>query len=423
MSLKSPRGQWVKKSKSLAELVVVAMGSSTWNICICKWALCAPKLCPDIFSLYVTEAEKRVREKRKHKKKRVKPESATTLAAVVADPSSRVSEASESTDSQVDLHDSCIWDSSEIEVLRKVFKTAKTENLKLTAELVATKDHLERLQSKHKKKCDSLDQSAKQLSDAKKANQRLNILSKNLKAELDKSNAKVDYLREELLETGDERAALAKETHALQLELDRERIERRRLEILLEDHNAETLKALRLQDSKLRVQHETEVGVLQRKLKELTLELHEERKDHTRTKRGLDHLRTHFSSLPLEESDTTSQGPVVTDQLIEFTYWLCRWWRNIYLWTHQCLNKMVDILQTTFWEVLCFYVINIDVLRCELSVLDTDQHFIITCFTWSIPVCVINVHVTGCIVWGLLEFVRCVDVKSEWMIMFIQIEF
>ena len=58
---------------------------------------------------------------------------------------------------------------------------------------------------------------------------------------------------------------------------------------------------------------EMEVNDLQDVVKDLTLELQKEKREHEKSRRGLDHLRLHFSSLPLQ--DVLPPGVVDTDQV------------------------------------------------------------------------------------------------------------
>ena len=69
----------------------------------------------------------------------------------------------------------------------------------------------------------------------------------------------------------------------------------------------------------MKVIHDEDIQYLQQTIEELTKELDKEKQDHERTKRGLNHLRQHFSSLPLE-GDTASKGLVAEDQLKKWTY-------------------------------------------------------------------------------------------------------
>ena len=58
---------------------------------------------------------------------------------------------------------------------------------------------------------------------------------------------------------------------------------------------------------------EIEMNDLNEVIRDLSVELQEERKLHAASRRGLDHLRQHFTSLPLQ--NVLPPGAVLTDQV------------------------------------------------------------------------------------------------------------
>lgn len=221
--------------------------------------------------------------------------------------------------SLININEPSIWSSQEISVLRAVFKTAKEQNTNLRAMLKLITEEQDKLKMNHAKLNKSLETRSKNLSDAKKANQRLHILSENLKSHLNKTNRKVTTLSEELAKLKTERNENHRQIHKQQVELDKERLARKRAEMDLESERGESLRAQQLQEAKLQLAHDQETLALQEKMAILDLELKQEREDHERSKRGLDHLRQHFSSLPLA-GEYVAAGAVMNDQLTKWTY-------------------------------------------------------------------------------------------------------
>ena len=71
-----------------------------------------------------------------------------------------------------------------------------------------------------------------------------------------------------------------------------------------------------LHEEKFKSEHELALTQLRKRVIDLELALDQEKQDHARSKRGLEHLRTHFASLPyLEQDDSKRVNMVVEDQL------------------------------------------------------------------------------------------------------------
>jgi len=220
---------------------------------------------------------------------------------------------------QVDLNQSCIWNSEEIDVLRNAFKAFKVENNRLKAELRANEEEMTKIREKYKTQLAKITAKDESLLEAKKANQRLHILCKTLKADLDDASAQVEIFRNELSEIQSANKELSKQNHKLQLNSNKDRIARKKLETILTNQEAEVKRGLDLVLGKMKVKHDSEVGLLQKKIMELAQELTEEKKEHERTKKGLDHLRLHFAGVHFGTADEEF-GPVTQDQLSSLNY-------------------------------------------------------------------------------------------------------
>ena len=112
---------------------------------------------------------------------------------------------------------------------------------------------------------------------------------------------------------------LLKLIHQLRLQLAKEKLDRARVEAQLKNQHKESLRQEILHTENLKTLHEQDVEHLQRKITDLLQELKGEKEDHARTKRGLEHLRTHFASLPIERTAGQS-GAVVKNQLTKLQY-------------------------------------------------------------------------------------------------------
>lgn len=219
-----------------------------------------------------------------------------------------------------DIQDPCIWNSEEIAVLRSVFRATKEENSKLRGELNETREQFRELQERHKRERKENENPLKRLNEAKKANQRLSILSKNLKAQVESTTRQNDLLRKQLQDLKDEQKSALKENHKLRVAVDHERISRKKAELELQCHTREALREQKVHEEHLKMMHEEDIQFLQKTVEELTSELEKEKENHERTKRGLNHLQQHFSSLSLDGVDNKVENVVKEDQLKKWTY-------------------------------------------------------------------------------------------------------
>ena len=218
-----------------------------------------------------------------------------------------------------DIHDPCIWNSNEIDVLRSVFQAARDQNLKLRAEIHETRDQFEKLQEKHKKQCGDEEARSTRLREAAKANKRFTIVVQNMKQQLESAVRQIDGLRAQVRHMEESRKTNMAAIHELRVASDRERIDRKKAELELQRQTQEALRERRIHEENLKLMHDEDIQYLQKTLEELGVELDSEKKAHERTKRGLNHLRQHFSSLPMDDQ-LSPEGLVKDDQLQKWTY-------------------------------------------------------------------------------------------------------
>jgi chromosome segregation ATPase len=219
----------------------------------------------------------------------------------------------------IDIHNPCIWNSKEIEVLRSVFQTAKEQNLKLRAQIFETQNQFEKLQEKYKRQCKEHEKRTTRLKEATKANERLTIVAKNLKQQVDSAIKQIDGLKAQIREMDQSRKGHLKDIHELRVATDHERLDRKKAELELQHLTQESLRERRIREENLKMMHDEDIQFLQKTIEELSEELEREKRDHERTKRGLNHLRQHFSSLSIHD-EQPAEGLVRDDQLKKWTY-------------------------------------------------------------------------------------------------------
>ncbi|XP_033760501.1 myosin-8-like isoform X2 [Pecten maximus] len=219
---------------------------------------------------------------------------------------------------EVELDNSCIWDSDEISILRQAFKSVKGENIRLTGRCKELEKRNLYLETRLGTLSGEVESKAVKITDINKANSRMKIHCEKLQDELDHANARLTAMEEIFSEISSEKGAMVKEVHELRVQRDKDRMEKGRLELNLESvQNAAESEKLAAGES-VKVQCQMEIMELEKRVAELTADLANERRVHGITKRGLDHLRQHFASLPL--SNIVPPNSVRSDQVSRFQY-------------------------------------------------------------------------------------------------------
>lgn len=221
---------------------------------------------------------------------------------------------------RIDVEDSKLWDSEEMEILRQVFKTAKAENSQLKARLKVNGDHVITLEKKCKKQLETLEKRAQKLKETRNANERLQILNTDLKKQLKAADANIAYLHQEIEDLRRELSDVLKAATNLKLNLDKEKIQRRTAESALVSQQRLSVLETERKKNELKLSHAKEQQSLRDQIKALTEELETEKANHHRSLKGLQHLRNHFSAVPLQGEESTKRANVVcVDQLENLT--------------------------------------------------------------------------------------------------------
>lgn len=207
-----------------------------------------------------------------------------------------------------------IWSTSEINILRQVFRQAQQENTKLSARLQATEAEYDGMNQKYQKQKLDLDTSTRSLNEIKKVNKRLQIMCENLKASLNHCNKRVNILEEEIVQLKQESMAKSREVQQHKSACDKERLVRKKMQLELKNKNKDMLQEIQLHEDNLRSMHEQDIQIFQRRILHLEDELTKERADHSRNKKGLDVLRTHFASLPYA-GESEKKSMITQDEL------------------------------------------------------------------------------------------------------------
>lgn len=209
----------------------------------------------------------------------------------------------------------CIWDSADIGILRRVYKDIKEENIKLTSQMKVLEVEMMKLKKLERTKTKELDVRTDELQEAIKANKRLEILSQYLKKELKNSGKVIKDLNEKFGEMKEANTGMEEEIARIYNELDTERLEKRKFELKWEREMDEIKTERRQHEQRLIEDSQKMQSHMVEEIKNLREQLDKETELHKRSIRGLNHLRMHFGSLPAaEEKDTDPH---------QLTKWTC----------------------------------------------------------------------------------------------------
>jgi len=210
-------------------------------------------------------------------------------------------------------HYSCIWDSSDIEVLRRIFKTTSNENMHLHSQVCVLQADIDKMTAERCAQSKVLESTQQCLYKAETANKRLQMLVSHLKTELYQTTKAFNSLQ--LAEA--ERNDLSRQLQKTQLELLAARCQRDRDVAATEAKWQIELEEQRLADVMAKTQLSGELTRLVDRVEDLQQQLHQETASHSQTRQGLDHLRIHFSSLSTSGEKTNNMH---NNELVNWTY-------------------------------------------------------------------------------------------------------
>lgn len=213
----------------------------------------------------------------------------------------------------VDLNQPCIWDTSEIGVLREAYKALKQQSIDAMVYVRETQKRNEELETLTARQKTVLDDQKVKLTEARKANKRLQINVNSLNEEVKYLTAKVGAMEDVIREIKQEQSDMVKEVHENRVTTDKERMERGRIQMKLDSLKKEALAEKLAAEDRIRTQCRKAIHELKEQVKTLEAELKEERDKRKVTEKGLKHLRNHFSSLSVQ--DIIPQNAVKADQI------------------------------------------------------------------------------------------------------------
>lgn len=202
--------------------------------------------------------------------------------------------------------DECIWSQSELKMLRKFLQKAKMQNLKLAAMLESAQDEIHIWKEKFKDVSESDELVKSSLGILKKKYERLKVNYKALKEDVRRYHANLKITREDYKELKLERDDIEKSLKQTQAELNMEKLDNGHLQLRLDKKETECEENLKRQEHFLEQQHQLEIMKLHKTIAGLTEKFEKEKQDNDLNKRALEHLRSHFANLKINQDDGTN---------------------------------------------------------------------------------------------------------------------
>ena len=156
------------------------------------------------------------------------------------------------------------------------------------------------------------------LSESRIANKRFKIHVESLTQEVEYLTAKTGAMEEVIKEVKTEHSDMVKELHDHRVNSNKERMQRKRIQLKLDGLTREALAEKLAAEDKIRTQCRKAIHDLKEQVRKLEKELNEERDKRKVTEKGLKHLRNHFASLAV--SDIVPPNAVESDQVGRIDY-------------------------------------------------------------------------------------------------------
>lgn len=207
--------------------------------------------------------------------------------------------------------DECIWNESELKMLRKFLQKAKMQNLKLAAMLQSAQDEINTWKEKVKEVTESDEIMNSSFCIFKKKYERLKVNYRALKDDVRKYHSNLKVSREECEQLKLERDDIAKSLSQTKAELNIEKLNNEHLQLRLDKKEEECTENLKSQEQFLEQQHLLEIRKLQKEVARLTEKFDEEKQDNDLNKRALEHLRSHFANLKVSQESNDGTNAVV----------------------------------------------------------------------------------------------------------------
>lgn len=202
--------------------------------------------------------------------------------------------------------DECIWSQSELKMLRKFLQKAKMQNLKLAAMLESAQDEIYMWKEKFKDVSESDELVKNSLGILKKKYERLKVNYKALKEDVRRYHTNLKITREDYKELKLERDDIEKSLKQTQAELNMEKLDNEHLQLRLDKKEKACEENLKSQEHFMEQQHQLEITKLHKEIAALTEKFEKEKQDNDLNKRALEHLRSHFANLKINQDDGTN---------------------------------------------------------------------------------------------------------------------
>ena len=198
-----------------------------------------------------------------------------------------------------------LWSAGEIAILRKEFQKVKEEKQIIRIELETLRNEFDKLNEKCRRQNKALTGRESELKHLRQEKKRSSLQIEHLNKEVRLQQSKLAMAEDDYREVVEQRLALRKNLIDMRKEYSKAKHDIKELKIALtESDTKHRLESLGKEEA-LKLDYESQIARLYQELTETREELEKEQREHSRSKKALDHLRIHFAHQAGKMEQTT----------------------------------------------------------------------------------------------------------------------
>lgn len=190
--------------------------------------------------------------------------------------------------------DKCLWNRTEIQIIRQLLNKTREENMKISAQNQVNQQEIQRLHKVVQELQDKVEKYSDLAVNYKKNYKTTRIKKDHYKQQLSQYHDNLKSVKFEVDQLQRNNYQLDQENQALKVKLNRTTIHRNQLSELVQDQQVRFQIDTDEKEQVLRKLHDDKLKLAHKKMDKLKLQLENERQQHEACKQALEHLRKHF---------------------------------------------------------------------------------------------------------------------------------
>ena len=200
--------------------------------------------------------------------------------------------------------DKCLWNGTEIQIIRQILNKTREENMKISAQNQVNQQEILRLRNTVKELQGEVGKYSDMAVNYKKYYKTTRIKKDHYKQQLSQYHDNLKSAKFELDQLQRKNHQLDQENQSLKVQLNRTTMSRNQLSQLVQDQQVRFQIDTDEKEQALRDLHDKKMKLTNKKMDKLRLELEEERQQHEASKKALEHLRKHFLTINISSGNS-----------------------------------------------------------------------------------------------------------------------